>query len=400
VREVGLLAEIGLSGLSDVLLMTLFVYTVLVWFKRTRAGFVLTGIIIIGFVYLIARQFNLLLTASVLQAFFAVILVAIIVIFQEELRHFFEQVAVWSLNPHLRRRPNIMQQRTVEILVRTLTDFANAHIGALVIVRGKDPVVRHLNGGVDLNGDLSEALLKSLFDPHSMGHDGAVAIEGERITQFSCHLPLSKNFKKLQRSGTRHAAALGLAELTDAMCFAVSEEQGTVSVARFGEITEVQEPERLHTIISRFYQETQPQGENKSWKDFVTKNSREKAIALVLTLALWFVLVHESRIVQTSLQLPVEYTPPTPPLSVASVTPKTVEVTVSGPRRAFYLMNGREPHLLIKLRGVDAGTRRIALAPTNFTFPKEISVDEIEPRHVTVQIEQPGGAQSVPAKNR
>jgi uncharacterized protein (TIGR00159 family) len=266
---------VGIFDLLDMVIVGVLIFTLLVWFKRTRAAFVLTGIMIVGFVYLLARQFNLLLTASVLQAFFAVILVAIIVIFQEELRHFFEQVAIWSLNPNLRRQPTLSQDRTVEVLVRTLTDLANARVGALIVIRGRDPIVRHLDGGVGLNGNLSEPLLKSLFDPHSIGHDGAVAIEDERVTQFSCHLPLSKNFKKLQRRGTRHAAALGLSELTDALCLVVSEEQATVSVARYGEIQEAHEPERLHAVLRGFFREIRPAQVQSSWRDFVTQNSKQ-----------------------------------------------------------------------------------------------------------------------------
>jgi uncharacterized protein (TIGR00159 family) len=385
--ELGLLTEIGLSGIVDLFLMSLFVYTLLVWFKRTRAAFVLTGIIIIGFVYLLARQLNLLLTASVLQAFFAVILVAIIVIFQEELRHFFEQVAIWSLNPSLRKHPTLSQDRTVEILVRTLTDLAKARVGALVVIRGKDPIVRHLDGGVTLNGDLSEPLLKSLFDPHSIGHDGAVTVEGEHVTQFSCHLPLSKNFKKLQRTGMRHAAALGLSELTDALCLVASEEQATVSVSRYGQLQEVHEPELLHTILTDFFREVRPEQARSSWKDFVTQNSRQKALAIILTLALWFVLVHESRIMQTTVHVPIEYTAPAASLVVTQITPLVIEVTLSGPRRAFYFLKGHQPRLLLKLLSLEAGTRHIGLSPSNFTFPKEISIDSIEPRHVTVRIE-------------
>ncbi len=387
------LREIGLSGIVDILIMTLFVYSIMIWFKRTRAGFVLTGIIIMAVVYLIARQFSLPLTAAVLQAFFAVILVAILVIFQEELRHFFEQVAVWSLNPKLRRQAAWAQSRAVEILVRTLTDFAKDHIGALIVVRGKDPILRHLNAGVDLNGDLSEPLLKSLFDPHSLGHDGAVVIDGNRVAQFSCHLPLSKNFKKLERAGTRHAAALGLSELTDALCLVVSEEDGRVSIARFGEIKEIQEPEKLHNEVSSFFREVQPAtDEHRSWRDFVTKNSKQKLLAFGLTLALWFVLVHEARVVQKTFRIPVEYTRPASPLTIGDITPRWVDVTVSGPRRAFYLMSRREPRLLIKLLGLDAGQRRVVLSASNFSFPKEISIDDIEPRQLAVRLDAPNAA--------
>ena len=382
-----LLREIGLTGLVDIGFMGLLVYAVLVWFKQTRAGFVLTGIIIIGMVYLLARQFNLLLTASVFQAFFAVILVALIVIFQEELRQLFEHIAVWSLNRNLRRRSKSVPHWDEELLVRTLTDFAEDHIGALIVIPGKDPIERHITGGVSLSGELSEPLLKSLFDPHSIGHDGAVILEDGKVSKFSAYLPLSKNFAKLRYAGTRHAAALGMSELTDALCLVVSEEHGRISVARRGNITEISEPARLRAVLTAFYQEIEPPMRSRSFKGFITKNSSEKVIALIVSLALWFVLVHESRIVQETFQVPVAYTPPAPPLVVTDISPGFVEVTVSGPRRAFYLFRSDRDNVLVKLLNAQAGVRRIPISPADLSLPKEMTVDAIQPRHVTVRIE-------------
>jgi len=231
-KIISLLQGLGITGFLDITFMSLLIYSVLVWFKKTKAAFVLTGILIIAGVYILAREFNLLLTATVFQGFFAVILVAVIVIFQEELRHFFEQVAVWSLNRRLTKRESMrLSHPEVETLVRTAVDLSREKVGALIVIRGKDMIIRYLNGGVDLDGTLSEHLLKSLLDPHSIGHDGAVVIERGRITKFSSFLPLSKNLESIKHTGTRHAAALGLAEATDAFCIVVSEERGNISVA-------------------------------------------------------------------------------------------------------------------------------------------------------------------------
>src|SRR5258706_10922757 len=95
--------DVGLSGLADIVIMSALVYALIVWFKKSKAFFVLTGIFIIGVIYLIAREFNLQLVAAVFQGFFAVILIAVIVIFQEEIKRLFERLAVWSLNPRLAR---------------------------------------------------------------------------------------------------------------------------------------------------------------------------------------------------------------------------------------------------------------------------------------------------------
>ncbi|MCU0580760.1 MAG: diadenylate cyclase [Desulfobacterota bacterium] len=180
-----LLTEVGLSGLLDIGIVTLAIYIFLVAIKRTRRStLILTGILIVGLVYLAARKLNLLLTVALLQGFFAVFLVALIVIFQEDIRYFFERVASLWLErglPLYRRKTARLSRREVEILTRSLSDLARAKIGALVVIRGKDPIARHLEGGEEVQGLLSEVLLKSIFDPHSLGHDGAVVIDGDRI---------------------------------------------------------------------------------------------------------------------------------------------------------------------------------------------------------------------------
>ncbi len=382
-----LFQELGFFDLIDIGVMTFLVYLVLVWFKKTRAASVLIGILIVAGFYLIARQFNLFLTASVFQAFFAVILVAVVVIFQEELRHFFERVAVWGRTPFWRRKTESLSHNDVALLVRSLTDFAKERIGALIILKGKDMVVRHLEGGEVLNGKLSEAILKSLFDPHSPGHDGALIIEGNDITQFGCHLPLSKNFKLLKDRGTRHAAALGMSELTDALCLVVSEEQGTISGMRHGELHKISNPEELNTILEQFYREIVPPKEPLKFKDYFRKDSKEKMLALGLALLLWFLHVYGSRVTYWTLRVPVSFAPLTKEWVIAKVEPEEVEVTFSGPRRAFYFLSKKRITVLLKTWQAAEGVHTLRVSASDVTVPKNFVIENILPKRVQVKIE-------------
>lgn len=250
--------EISIPGLFDIAFISLMIYALLALFKKTKARFVLTGIIIFSVVYLLAKQFNLVLTASVLQTFFAVIFIALIIIFQEEIRQFLEQIALWSLNPQLRSDKSQSSTRDdIDVLVHTINDLAREKIGVLIVLPGKNSIESSIEGGKTLNGKLSEPLLKSLLDPHSIGHDGAIVIENGTVVKFSCHLPLSKNFAMLLNKGTRHAAALGLSEEKDSLSLVVSEERGTISVARKGVLREVT-IEQLKLIVEEFYNEFSP----------------------------------------------------------------------------------------------------------------------------------------------
>jgi diadenylate cyclase len=149
--------EIGFSGFLDITFMSIIVYSILVWFKRTRTVFVVIGMFMLGGAYLLARQLELSLTTTVFEGFFAVIIIAVVVIFQEEIKHFLEQLASRSMvrNPRSKKIMPIARKE-VDILVRTLSALARDHVGAIVVLRGKDPIVRHLIGGTDLDGELSE----------------------------------------------------------------------------------------------------------------------------------------------------------------------------------------------------------------------------------------------------
>lgn len=381
--------EVGFFDFLDILVMTFFIFTVLVWFKRTRAAFVLTGILIVAGFYLLARQFNLILTASVFQAFFAVILVAVVVIFQEELRHFFERVAVLGLQSRFgSKKSSNLPTAEVAILVRSLSDFAKERIGVLIVIRGKDMILRHLEGGEELNGVLSEALLKSLFDPHSLGHDGAMIIEGNTVSRFGCHLPLSKNFRLLGDRGTRHAAALGLSELSDSLSLIVSEEKGTVSYARHGELCPVPDPESLNALLDSFYQEIFPRPLPATWRDFFKRNLKEKLIALTCASLLWFLHVYGSKTIDRGFQIPIEYPELPKSLVLAEMDPKSVLVTFSAPRRAFYFLTKEEIHLTLKTWQLNEGVDSVRISSSDITVPKHFVIENIAPRKVKVRIDK------------
>lgn len=381
--------EISLADLLDIGLMTLLIYSVLVWIKRTkRAAAILGGIVMVAVVYLFAKQFNLHLTAAVLQGFFAVFLIALVVIFQEELRYFFEQLAHWGLKrPLAKRSSNPTAPATVTILATTLADLARDRIGALVVIQGHDLLVRHLEGGQELNGQLSPPILASIFDPHSEGHDGAAVIRGAQIAQFGCRLPLSKDTRRLEGRGTRHAAALGLAELTDALCIVVSEEQGTISVARHGELRTVAGLEELQTVLTAFEEEINPQQKAHPLAAFIRQNSREKVMALGIAVVLWFVLVHESQIVYRHFTVTVP-TPALPPdLALRQVEPQRVVVTLSGLRKDFFLSQPRDVQLRLPGREWAPGRLVIPVTQTELDWPENLNLERVEPEQITLQIE-------------
>jgi len=275
------------ADMMDMAVVALLIYALLVWFKKTRTAFVVMGLLVLMGVYLAARVLGMYMTTLIFKGFFAIFIIAVVVIFQEELRSIFERIAVWSFaRPRTAAPP-----QEPDILARALSDLARDRVGALIVMRGRDPLDRHMEGGWDLHGELSEALIESIFDSHSLGHDGAMVIEAGRVTHFGVHLPLSKDFSKITHMGLRHTAALGLCERTDALCLVVSQERGVISVGRRGSLTAIENLQDLHRLLEDFLREIAPRTPKQSLLTFVTHNTREKALAVGMSVLLWWFFV-------------------------------------------------------------------------------------------------------------
>ena len=377
---------ITFAEIVDIIFVAVLLYTAIVWARQTRAAFVVRGILILGGIYIIARYLDLQMTAWVFQGFFAIFLIMIVVIFQEELRQFFERIAVWSL---ARKRVPALGSHTSDILVRTLSDLAKEHIGALMVIRGNDPLERHITGGIPLDGKLSGPLLKSIFDPHSPGHDGAVLVEQDSITRFAAHLPLSKNLMQLSNVGTRHSAALGLAELTDALCIVVSEERGTISFARDGKLREVENLQQLGAVIDSFLRTKFPSTRQSNLSlQFFRENWIAKAISLSLAIGFWYIFVPGSKTVQVSYRIPVSVENLPADLRVEDIEPPMVNATFSGPRRAFYLFDARKIRVAIDVSMADLGRRTFNISEQNIRYPKELTLTEVSPSTLRLSVKK------------
>ena len=262
------------------------------------------------------------------------------VIFQEELRQIFERIAVWRLTS---KNDPSLRSDAADILVKTVADLAKDKIGALIVVEGKNPIGRHIMGGIELGGKISEPLLKSIFDPHSPGHDGAVIIENDQIARFAAHLPLSKDFQQLAHVGTRHSAALGLAELSDAMCIAVSEERGKISVARNGRLRQVDNMQELGALLQKFLHEKYPSEENRRLSfSLVRENWLTKVVTFFLAIGLWYVLVPGSRTVEATFKIPVQVENLPPNLRVENIQPPEINATFTGPKADLLFFRCRQ----------------------------------------------------------
>jgi len=337
----------------------------------------------LGGVYIGARFFQLYLTTVVLQSFFAILLFVLVVIFQEDLRGFFERLAL--LGNIGKKFPALSGLKgTAEIISQTAANLAKKRIGALIVIQGNDPLERHINGGTKLDGIVSEPLLESLFDPHSIGHDGAAIINGNRVTNFGCHLPLSVNTSKHGNIGLRHTAALGLSERSDAMCVVVSEERGTISLAYMENLTVIQSAAVLHETLEQFYIRNTPSKKSHPALNWLKENTKEKIIAILMACLLWIAFGYQREIVRRDFIIPIEYKNVPPEWQIDEPQVTEAKVILQGPQQAFRLLDERSLKVSLDLSSVIDKKREFLLTKNMVNAPSNLTIADIVPGKINV----------------
>lgn len=286
---VSYLTFVQFKDVIDVLLTALLIYFILVFIKQSRSFVIAYGAAVYLLIIYFARTLSLTLTREIFQILATVFLLVFVVIFQRELRRFFDWIFISSRRLTHRRQRTLSNEVSFSI-VKAVQEMATKKIGALIVLPGELPLEGIVEGGFALEGRVSLPLLLSLFDPSSPGHDGAVIIDNNRVKKFSVHLPLAKDYSGFHKAGTRHRAAAGVTEQSDALAIVVSEERGEISLALNGELKKITEPHLLEEQISKFISQSQEPEISHFWGVFLIQNGWLKLIALLLALALRIIL--------------------------------------------------------------------------------------------------------------
>jgi hypothetical protein len=256
----------------------------------------------------------------------------------------------------------------------------------------------HVEGGLPLDARLSEPLLLSLFDPNSPGHDGAVIVSGDRLARFAVHLPLSTNHAQLANRGTRHAAALGLAERTDALCIAVSEERGTVSIAEGGRLRVLGAPQEIAGEIREFYAGLAPGAAQRPGRlSRLTGRWREGLLAVPIAAVLWILAIPGATVIEIDRDVPVSVRGLSSAYELKGLDPKSARVTISGRRRDLYLLGPDALEVRVEAVLVALGRRSFSITPANVLHPEGIEVRAVQPDLIKISVRERGGNSVQPA---
>lgn len=237
---------VGWRDIVDVLLVTVLFYRIILMAQGTRAGAALHGLLLVIIFYLATRPLGINTLTWILEGFLSSIVLIVIIIFQRDIRLALTYMGSRRGLFASRRKSN---QELQEKIADAALYMAQRKIGALIVIEGSVPLNDIAQGGVILNADISSELLISIFWPGGPLHDGAVVIRGNKIAAAGCILPLTTLISGKQDYGTRHRAALGVTEETDAIAVVVSEERGVASVAVQGKLSGGFDAAKLHKVL-------------------------------------------------------------------------------------------------------------------------------------------------------
>ena len=243
------------SDIAEILIIAFFLYHIILWMKNSRAWNLLKGILVIILFALIAYVFRFTTILWIAGKTINVALIALVVIFQPELRKALEQLGNKKYFAGLfqfddsKEKLELFSEKTVNELHKASYEMAKKKTGALIVIEQKINLEDYIKTGINIDAYVTNQLLINIFEHNTPLHDGAVIIRGNRIVSATCYLPLSDNMELSKELGTRHRAGAGVSEATDAFVIIVSEETGKVSVAHNGELVRNVDAEYLHNKL-------------------------------------------------------------------------------------------------------------------------------------------------------
>lgn len=374
--------SVRLADLLDIAVVACLLYIGLTWLRRrgTYSAVALLAVVLV--LYEVAHWLNMYLTLALFEVGVTVLVLGFLIVFQEEVRGGLERLIA-----RRNRKAAVGGERGESLignLSEALTKLAESHTGALIVLCGREPIDRHVRGGLRLNGRVSVPLLLSLFHHESPGHDGAVIISGDRIERFAAHLPLSANLYEVGERGTRHAAALGLSERCDAVVLVVSEERGTISIASEGRLRQLPSPAEGQQILEMFVENQSPTGRRRwlqiaSWREWAIA-----AIAVFIAVLLWTPFAARGvQNIQQTVEVSVALADAPQGWAVSAPDSPTVQVTLSGSPNAFGLLDPGKLRQKIELTRLSEGWQSVVVAYDQLEgLPDGLTVVDMRPERI------------------
>ncbi len=377
------LSSIRWQDIVDVTLNSYILFRLYVLFRGTTTLRVLIVIAFLWFFQRIAAYLGLIITSWAVQGVTAVAALIIIVIFRNEIRSVLQaknlKAILWGVSPKTIKTP-------VEIVVESVYEMARKKIGALIVFPAKEDLKELIQNGVPWRGRISKEMIMSIFWHGNPVHDGAAVIQGDQITDVGVILPLSNRKNIPLYYGTRHRAAAGLAEITDALVIVVSEERGNVLVAKGSDMRVIERKDELVTILQ------EQVGITTKALDYVRKEKIKTGLAAVASvlfiIGVWFSF---SRGLETmiTLEIPIEYMNRDARVEIIDTSVNVVNLNLSGSGTIIKTIRPDQVNVKLDLGKAVIGRNTYTITKENITLPPGAFLKGVKPSVVEVTLDVP-----------
>lgn len=391
------LMSLDALGWLDLILVTAVLLILILALLRSRAAFLLRGGLLLVLFLLIGTLFLPLPTFDwIMRAAFLIILIAMPIALQPEIRRWLERTGRTSgLSRSIRETSveNLLPQ-----LLRAVENLSASHTGALIVLEGDDSLQEIVNSGIPINGRVTAELMQTIFFDKTPLHDGAVIIQADQVVAASCVLPLTgQKLASKRRLGTRHRASVGLSEICDAMTIVISEETGHISVAYRGHLTQNLDSASLRQRILDFYIGKQNGHKQLTWSERLRlafaklPSLRQGAnwrgwfrtagwliVAMIMALALWTFVIEETNPTERPQfsNIPLRVEDLAPGTTIMSPLPENVVVTVRTTADIIQTLNTNSFQAYVSLADLDAGLHQPrVIIKTGSPFVEIVAID-------------------------
>ena len=239
-----------ITAIDVILVIAIIIYLARI-IKKTRAGQIFRGLIVLALIYIIAKLSHMVVLSFLLDNFMSYGIILLIIVFQPEIRNVFEKLGRSKLVDVFDVDNNIMVKHAISETTKAVEIMSMKQIWALIVFERSTKVSEVMKEGIPINGKVTSELLQNIFMPRTPLHDGAVVISGSEMLAAKCILPLASEVSVPRNLGTRHRAAVGITEISDALVVVVSEETGTISLAEGGKLIRDLTADSLRDLLNK-----------------------------------------------------------------------------------------------------------------------------------------------------
>ena len=260
------------SDVAEIIILSVLIYHIMLWIKTTRAWSLVKGFVVILVFLLLAVFWEMDTILWLAGNIFDIGILALVIVFQPELRKALEQLGQKNIITDIlgldnsKEKKEVFNDRTADAIVKACVEMSKVKTGALIVIENNVSLGEYERTGINLDAQISSQLLLNIFEHNTPLHDGAIIVRGNRIVSATCYLPLSDNMTLSKELGTRHRAAVGISEVSDAMTVVVSEETGAISITQYSEIRRNVTAEELKKQLSALQNKTTEGKRFKLWK--------------------------------------------------------------------------------------------------------------------------------------